>query len=194
MVTADRAASLRRVGSLLGLLGLEAAAVAGLHRLGRLPAMRIPWERAGVVRPRGRGVLRIGVALARGQMDAPRRGSRGGLDVAAPRVARGRQGRFGDGLGAAHPGQQEEGDEGDRAQAAHPRGAFGGPTPADAAQRRLPGSADLVFALGPGRAARFGGAGRCRPVSPGPRRRVMPLPALPLGHQIGVWGSGASPR
>jgi hypothetical protein len=45
MVTADRAAPLRRVGSLLGLLGLEVAAVAGLHRLGRLPALRIPWER-----------------------------------------------------------------------------------------------------------------------------------------------------
>jgi hypothetical protein len=45
MVTADRSAPLRRVGSLLGLLGLEVAAVAGLHRLGRLPAMQIPWDR-----------------------------------------------------------------------------------------------------------------------------------------------------
>ncbi len=45
MVTADRSAPLRRVGSLLGLLGLEAAAVAALHWLGRLPALRIPWER-----------------------------------------------------------------------------------------------------------------------------------------------------
>jgi uncharacterized membrane protein YgcG len=45
MVTADRAAPLRRVGSLLGLLGLEVAAVAGLHWLGRLPALQIPWER-----------------------------------------------------------------------------------------------------------------------------------------------------
>jgi uncharacterized membrane protein YgcG len=45
MVTADRSAPLRRVGSLLGLLGLEVAAVAALHWLGRLPALRIPWER-----------------------------------------------------------------------------------------------------------------------------------------------------
>jgi hypothetical protein len=45
MVTADRAAPLRRVGSLLGLLGLEVAVVAGLHWLGRLPALQIPWER-----------------------------------------------------------------------------------------------------------------------------------------------------
>jgi hypothetical protein len=45
MVTADRSAPLRRVGSLLGLLGLEVAAVAGLHWLGRLPALQIPWER-----------------------------------------------------------------------------------------------------------------------------------------------------
>jgi hypothetical protein len=45
MVTADRAAPLRRVGSLLGLLGLEVAAVVGLHWLGRLPAFQIPWER-----------------------------------------------------------------------------------------------------------------------------------------------------
>jgi nucleoid-associated protein YgaU len=45
MVTADRSAPLRRVGSLLGLLGLEVAAVAGLHWLGRYPALRIPWDR-----------------------------------------------------------------------------------------------------------------------------------------------------
>src|SRR5919108_5944536 len=45
MVTSDRAAPLRRVGSLLGLLGLEVAAVAGLHWLGRLAALRIPWGR-----------------------------------------------------------------------------------------------------------------------------------------------------
>src|SRR5919108_4593549 len=45
MVTSDRAAPLRRVGSLLGLLGLEVAAVAGLHWLGRLRALQIPWER-----------------------------------------------------------------------------------------------------------------------------------------------------
>jgi hypothetical protein len=45
MVTADRPAPLRRVGSLLGLLGLEVAAVAGLHWLGRFAALRIPWAR-----------------------------------------------------------------------------------------------------------------------------------------------------
>jgi hypothetical protein len=45
MVTADRSAPLSRVGSLLGLLGLEVVAVAGLHWLGRYPALRIPWER-----------------------------------------------------------------------------------------------------------------------------------------------------
>ena len=45
MVTAGHPAPLRRVGSLLGLLGLEVAAVAALHWLGRFPAMQIPWER-----------------------------------------------------------------------------------------------------------------------------------------------------
>jgi hypothetical protein len=43
MGTAGRAAPLRRTGSLLGLLGLELAAVLGLHWLGRLEGLRIAW-------------------------------------------------------------------------------------------------------------------------------------------------------
>jgi uncharacterized membrane protein YgcG len=44
MGTAGRSALLRRTGSLLGLLGLELAAVAGLHWLGRLEGLRIGWD------------------------------------------------------------------------------------------------------------------------------------------------------
>ena len=44
MGTAGRSAPLRRTGSLLGLLGLELAAVAGLHWLGRLEGLRIGWD------------------------------------------------------------------------------------------------------------------------------------------------------
>jgi hypothetical protein len=43
MGTAGRAAPLRRTGSLLGLLGLEVAAVVGLHLLGRFEGLRIGW-------------------------------------------------------------------------------------------------------------------------------------------------------
>src|SRR5215218_5699310 len=45
MGTAGRSAPLRRTGSLLGLLGLELAAVAGLHWLGRLEGLRIGWDK-----------------------------------------------------------------------------------------------------------------------------------------------------
>jgi len=45
MATADRSAPFRRAGSLLALLGLELAAVLGLHWLGRFPGLRIPWDR-----------------------------------------------------------------------------------------------------------------------------------------------------
>jgi hypothetical protein len=44
MGTAGRSAPLRRTGSLLGLLGLEVAAVLALHALGRVPGLRIRWE------------------------------------------------------------------------------------------------------------------------------------------------------
>jgi hypothetical protein len=44
MGTAGRTAPLRRTGSLLGLLGLELAAVLGLHWLGRFPGLRIGWD------------------------------------------------------------------------------------------------------------------------------------------------------
>jgi hypothetical protein len=44
MGTAGRSAPLRRTGSLLGLLGLELAAVLGLHWLGRFPGLRIGWS------------------------------------------------------------------------------------------------------------------------------------------------------
>jgi hypothetical protein len=44
MGTAGRSAPLRRTGSLLGLLGLELAAVLALHWLGRLPGLRIRWD------------------------------------------------------------------------------------------------------------------------------------------------------
>ena len=44
MGTAGRSAPLRRTGSLLGLLGLELAAVVGLHWLGRFPGLRIGWS------------------------------------------------------------------------------------------------------------------------------------------------------
>ena len=44
MGTAGRSAPLRRTGSLLGLLGLEVAAVLALHWLGRVPGLRIRWE------------------------------------------------------------------------------------------------------------------------------------------------------
>src|SRR5215207_11433048 len=44
MGTSGRSAPLRRTGSLLGLLGLELAAVAGLHWLGRFPGLRIRWD------------------------------------------------------------------------------------------------------------------------------------------------------
>jgi uncharacterized membrane protein YgcG len=45
MGTAGRTAPLRRTGSLLGLLGLELAAVAGLHWLGRIEGLRIGWDK-----------------------------------------------------------------------------------------------------------------------------------------------------
>jgi hypothetical protein len=45
MATADRSAPFRRAGSLLALLGLELAAVLGLHWLGRFPGLRIAWDR-----------------------------------------------------------------------------------------------------------------------------------------------------
>ena len=44
MGTAARTAPLRRTGSLLGLLGLEVAAVLGLHWLGRSAGLRIRWD------------------------------------------------------------------------------------------------------------------------------------------------------
>jgi uncharacterized membrane protein YgcG len=44
MGTAGRTAPLRRTGSLLGLLGLEVAAVLGLHGLGRFAGLRIGWD------------------------------------------------------------------------------------------------------------------------------------------------------
>jgi hypothetical protein len=44
MRTAGRTAPLRRTGSLLGLLGLEVAAVLGLHGLGRFAGLRIGWD------------------------------------------------------------------------------------------------------------------------------------------------------
>jgi hypothetical protein len=44
MGTAGRSAPLRRAGSLLGLLGLELAAVLALHWLGRFPGLRIRWD------------------------------------------------------------------------------------------------------------------------------------------------------
>jgi hypothetical protein len=44
MGTAGGTAPLRRTGSLLGLLGLEAAAVLGLHWLGRFAGLRIGWD------------------------------------------------------------------------------------------------------------------------------------------------------
>jgi hypothetical protein len=44
MGTAGRSAPLRRTGSLLGLLGLELAALAGLHWLGRFQGLRIGWD------------------------------------------------------------------------------------------------------------------------------------------------------
>jgi uncharacterized membrane protein YgcG len=44
MGTAGRSAPLRRAGSLLGLLGLELAAVVALHWLGRFPGLRIRWD------------------------------------------------------------------------------------------------------------------------------------------------------
>jgi hypothetical protein len=44
MGTAGRTAPLRRTGSLLGLLGLEVAAVLGLHWLGRFAGLRIGWD------------------------------------------------------------------------------------------------------------------------------------------------------
>jgi hypothetical protein len=44
MGTAARSAPLRRTGSLLGLLGLELAAVLGLHWLGRFAGLRIRWD------------------------------------------------------------------------------------------------------------------------------------------------------
>src|SRR5678816_666302 len=43
MGTAGRSAPLRRTGSLLVLLGLELAAVVGLHWLGRFEGLRIGW-------------------------------------------------------------------------------------------------------------------------------------------------------
>jgi hypothetical protein len=45
MGTAGGAAPLRRTGSLLGLLGLEVAAVLGLHWLGRFAGLRIGWDK-----------------------------------------------------------------------------------------------------------------------------------------------------
>jgi hypothetical protein len=44
MGTAGRSAPLRRTGSLLGLLGLEVAALVGLHWLGRFEGLRIAWD------------------------------------------------------------------------------------------------------------------------------------------------------
>ena len=44
MGTAGRSAPLRRTGSLLGLLGLELAAVLALHWLGRFAGLRIGWD------------------------------------------------------------------------------------------------------------------------------------------------------
>jgi hypothetical protein len=44
METAGRPAPLRRTGSLLGLVGLELAAVLGLHWLGRVRGLRIRWD------------------------------------------------------------------------------------------------------------------------------------------------------
>jgi uncharacterized membrane protein YgcG len=44
MGTAGRSAPLRRTGALLGLLGLELAAVLGLHWLGRFPGLQIRWD------------------------------------------------------------------------------------------------------------------------------------------------------
>jgi uncharacterized membrane protein YgcG len=44
MGTAGQSAPLRRTGSLLGLLGLELAAVAGLHWLGRFEGLRSGWD------------------------------------------------------------------------------------------------------------------------------------------------------
>ena len=44
MGTAGRTAPLRRTGSLFGLLGLEVAAVLGLHWLGRFAGLRIGWD------------------------------------------------------------------------------------------------------------------------------------------------------
>ena len=44
MGTAGRSAPLRRTGSLLLLLGLELAAVVGLHWLGRVEGLRIGWD------------------------------------------------------------------------------------------------------------------------------------------------------
>jgi hypothetical protein len=44
MGTAGRSAPLRRTGSLLGLLGLEVAALVGLHWLGRFEGLRIGWD------------------------------------------------------------------------------------------------------------------------------------------------------
>ena len=44
MGTAGRSAPLRRTGSLLGLLGLELAAVLALHWLGRFEGLRIAWD------------------------------------------------------------------------------------------------------------------------------------------------------
>jgi hypothetical protein len=44
MGAAGQSAPLRRTGSLLGLLGLELAAVAGLHWLGRFEGLRIGWD------------------------------------------------------------------------------------------------------------------------------------------------------
>jgi hypothetical protein len=45
MAISDRSAPFRRAGSLLALLGLELAAVVGLHWLGRFSGLRIPWDR-----------------------------------------------------------------------------------------------------------------------------------------------------
>jgi hypothetical protein len=45
MGTAGRSAPLRRSGSLLGLLGLELAAVLALHWLGRFAGLRIRWDK-----------------------------------------------------------------------------------------------------------------------------------------------------
>jgi hypothetical protein len=46
-MTVGRAAALRRAGSLPVLVMFEVATVAGLHRLGGLPAFRIPWQHLG---------------------------------------------------------------------------------------------------------------------------------------------------